>query len=97
MPNVEEIAKLNDEFRANPSLGTLILTEGIRSNTHDDITTIINKVRNFNDFDENNNPYGEKDFGAFDFKGKNVWDYANDKEGLVDLMFNLYLEESCNE
>lgn len=51
MNNVEEIAKLNDEFRANPSLGTLILTEGIRSNTHDDITTIINKVRNFNDFD----------------------------------------------
>lgn len=64
MNNVSEIAKLNDEFRANPSLGTLILTEGIRSNTHDDITTIISKVRNFNDFDENNNPYGERDFGA---------------------------------
>ena len=30
-------------------------------------------------------------------KGKNVWDYANDKEGLVDLMFNLYLEDSYNE
>ena len=58
MNNVSEIAKLNDEFRANPSLGTLILTEGIRSNTHDDIATIINKVRNFNDFDEDNNPYG---------------------------------------
>ena len=56
MNNVEEIAELNDEFRANPSLGTLILTEGIRSNTHDDIATIINKVRNFNDFNENNNP-----------------------------------------
>ena len=84
MNNVSEIAKLNDEFRANPSLGTLILTEGIRSNTHDDIATIINKVRNFNDFDENNNPYGEKDFGAFDFKGKKIFwkiDYY-DKEFL---------------
>ena len=84
MNNVSEIAKLNDAFRANPSLGTLILTEGIRSNTHDDITTIINKVRNFNDFDENNNPYGERDFGAFDFKDKKIFwkiDYY-DKEFL---------------
>ena len=82
MPNVEEIAKLNDEFRANPSLGTLILTEGIRCNTHDDITTIINRVRYFNDFDEDNNPYGEKDFGAFDFKGKKIFwkiDYYDNK------------------
>ena len=55
MNNVSEIAKLNDEFRANPSLGTLILTEGIRSNSSEDITTIINKVRNFKDFNENNN------------------------------------------
>lgn len=30
-------------------------------------------------------------------KGKNVWGYANDKEGLVNLMFNLYLEETSNE
>ncbi len=73
MNNVEEIAKLNDAFRANPSRGGLILTEGIRANTNDDIATIINKVRNFNDFNENNNPYGERDFGAFDFKGKKIF------------------------
>ena len=30
-------------------------------------------------------------------QGKNVGDYANDKEGLVNLMFNLYLEETSNE
>ena len=73
MTNISEIAKLNDAFRANPSLGTLILTEGIRSNSSEDIATIINKVRNFNGFDENNNPYGERDFGAFDFKGKKIF------------------------
>ena len=82
MNNVEEIAKLNDEFRANPSLGTLILTEGIRANSSEDIATIINKVRNFDDFDEDNNPYGEKDFGAFTFKGKKIFwkiDYHDNK------------------
>lgn len=82
MNNVSEIAKLNDEFRANPSLGTLILTEGIRSNSSEDIVSIINKVRNFNNFDEDNNPYGERDFGAFDFKGKKIFwkiDYYDNK------------------
>ena len=82
MNNVSEIAKLNDEFGVNPSLGTLILTDGIRSNSREDIASIINKVRNFNDFDEDNNPYGEKDFGAFDFKGKKIFwkiDYYDNK------------------
>ena len=49
---------------------------------HLNTATIINKVRNFNDFDENNNPYGEKDFGAFDFKGKKIFwkiDYYDNK------------------
>ena len=73
MTNIQEIARLNDEFRTNPSRGVLVLTQGIRCNTQEDIATIINKVRNFNDFNEDNNPYGEKDFGAFDFKGKKIF------------------------
>ena len=73
MTNTQEIARLNDEFRANPSKGVLVLTQGIRCNTQEDIATIINKVRNFNDFNEDNNPYGEKDFGAFEFKGKKIF------------------------
>ena len=73
MSNSIEIAILNDAFRANPSLGALVLTDGIRANTDDDIATIINKVRTFDDFNEDNNPYGEKDFGAFDFKGKKIF------------------------
>ena len=62
MTNTQEIARLNDEFRTNPSKGVLVLTQGIRCNTQEDIATIINKVRNFNDFNEDNNPYGEKIF-----------------------------------
>ena len=73
MTNSIEIAILNDAFRANPSLGALVLTDGIRANTNDDIATIINKVRTFDDFNEDNNPYGEKDFGAFDFKDKKIF------------------------
>lgn len=44
MNNIAAIAKLNDDFRANPSLGTFVLTPGIRANSFDDIEIILNKV-----------------------------------------------------
>ena len=73
MPNTTEIALQNDNFRKNLSQGTLVLTQGIRSNTAEDIKEIITKVRTFDTFDENNDPYGERDFGAFDYKGKRIF------------------------
>ena len=73
MSNISEIALQNDNFRKHLSQGTLILTQGIRSNTPEDIKEIITKVRNFDTFDENNDPYGERDFGAFDYKGKRIF------------------------
>ena len=54
-------------------LGTFVLTAGIRNNSSENIANIISKVRNFNDFNEGNNPYGERDFGAFDFKGQKIF------------------------
>lgn len=84
MPNTNEIALQNDNFRKHLSQGTLVLTQGIRSNTSEDIEAIINRVRTFDAFDENNDPYNEHDFGAFDFKGKKIfWKIDNyDREFL---------------
>ena len=84
MSNISEIALQNDNFRKHLSQGTLVLTQGIRSNTPEDIKEIITKVRNFDTFDENNDPYNEHDFGAFDYKGKRIfWKIDNyDREFL---------------
>lgn len=84
MPNINEIALQNDNFRKHLSQGTLVLTQGIRSNTKEDLEAIITKVRTFDTFDENNDPYNEHDFGAFDFKGKKIfWKIDNyDREFL---------------
>ena len=41
MTNTQEIARLNDEFRANPSRRVLVLTQGIRCNNKEDILGII--------------------------------------------------------
>ena len=73
MSNAARIAALNDAFRANSALGTFVLTAGIRANMPQDIATIINKVRTFKDFNKGDDPYGEHDFGAFDFKGKKIF------------------------
>ena len=73
MSNISEIALQNDNFRKHLSQGTLVLTQGIRSSTKEDLEAIITKVRTFDTFDENNDPYGERDFGAFDYKGKKIF------------------------
>ena len=73
MLNINEIALQNDNFRKHLSQGTLVLTQGIRSNTPEDLEAIITKVRTFDSFDENNDPYNEHDFGAFDYKGKKIF------------------------
>ena len=73
MSNISEIALQNDNFRKHLSQGTLVLTQGIRSNTKEDLEAIITKVRTFDTFDENNDPYGERDFGAFDYQGKKIF------------------------
>lgn len=69
----EAIARLNDAFRKELSKGIPMLSHGIQMNTMENIKKIISIVRNFNDFNEDNNPYGERDFGAFDFKGRKIF------------------------
>lgn len=67
------IAKQNDDFRTNFSKGTLCLTCSIRALGKACVAEIISKVRLFNNFNENNDPYGEHDFGAFNYGGRKIF------------------------
>jgi uncharacterized protein DUF3768 len=58
---------LNDELRRTFSGGKIMMTNGLSS--HPDHIRILNRVRTFNAFTEDNDPYGEHDFGAFDHAG----------------------------
>lgn len=71
------IAELNDEHRRNMTGCTV--TRGITS-----LTPIVNdifvRVREFKDFTEDNDPYGEHDFGSFEIFGNRIFwkiDYYN--------------------
>src|SRR5258706_14449706 len=69
----EKIRELNDAFRRTPSVsgGRLLLTRGVVG--RDDVMTIVERVRVFDDFSEDNDPYGEHDFGAFDQDGEKIF------------------------
>jgi len=50
-----------------------MLTCGIKAKTHNEIVEILEKVRSFDNFTTANDPYGEHDFGSFDYKGQKIF------------------------
>ena len=68
-----DIRTLNDNFRKTFIGGRVMLTSGIRAKTQDEIAEILEKVRSFDNFTTANDPYGEHDFGSFDYKGQKIF------------------------
>ncbi len=59
------IAAINDQFRQTTTRDIMI-TQGVQ--TFEDVTGLVQAVRNFNDFNPDNDPYGEHDFGAIEWE-----------------------------
>jgi len=57
-----EIAALNDLARKTLRQCRVVFTEGILALSGDDQFEILNKVRSFDSFTPDNDPYGEHDF-----------------------------------
>ena len=69
---MNDIAKLNNDFRKSFIGGEVLLTAGIATMSSEDKANIVSLVQNFNDFTPDNNPYSENDFGTFDYKGEKI-------------------------
>lgn len=67
-----DIKTLNDNFRKTFTGGQVLLTAGINAKPTDDVANILSMVRDFNKFTPDNDPYGEHDFGSFDYKGDKI-------------------------
>jgi hypothetical protein len=65
--------QLNDEARMHFTDGVFFATPGITALPADDQAAILRRVFEFDDFDPENDPYGEHDFGAFDHKGDRIF------------------------
>ena len=72
MNKTEMIRKLNDSFRTSFIGGKVMLTLGIRAKSDIEQTEILERVVNFNDFNKNNDVYGEHDYLSFDYKGEKI-------------------------
>ena len=69
--NAAKIAAINDEFRQN--LTGCLMTKGV-GRFAPFIGEIFEVVRSYTDFNEDNDPFGEHDFGSFEkFATKFFW------------------------
>ena len=68
----DRICELNDAFRKtlNPALGRLMITAGVNALPAKVRTEALEKMRRFDAFTEDNDPYGEHDFGRFEIVGQ---------------------------
>jgi Protein of unknown function (DUF3768) len=67
------IAELNDALRTKLCGGRVYLTPGIAALSPSAQESIVARVRSFDDFTPDNDPYGEHDFGSFDIDGTTIF------------------------
>ena len=71
---------LNDFFRSTFLGGRTVLTQGVNELPLDVKANVLLMVQRFDNFTRDNDPYGEHDFGCFEFAGETFYwkiDYYN--------------------
>ena len=64
-----EIAKINDEFRRS-GFG-IVVTQGVQ--VLENLHLLLDEIRRFSEFTEDNDPYGEHDFDTVHWYGEKVF------------------------
>lgn len=62
--STQKIRVLNDRLRTQFIGGQVLLTSGIQALDEVDLVRVVFQVQNFDDFNPDNDPHGEHDFGA---------------------------------
>ena len=89
---MNDIAKLNNDFRKSFIGGEVLLSAGIAAMSSEDKANIISMVQNFNDFTPSNDVYGEHDFLSIDYKGNKIFA----KIDYYDLNYEFMSENPAN-
>lgn len=69
----ERVRALNDRFRTRLMGGQVLITGGIESLGLIAATEILDRVRAFDEFSVENDPYGEHDFGALEWQSQKIF------------------------
>jgi Protein of unknown function (DUF3768) len=72
---IEQIRTLNDQLRQNLGTGTAtaVITTGIATLGDEAVARIVKTITVYDDFCQENDPYGEHDFGTFDADGHTIF------------------------
>ncbi len=71
--DVTTIRHLNDQLRQSLAGGVLVMTAGVIALGQACQVTILQAVAAFDSFDQDNDPYGEHDFGALEIQGERLF------------------------
>ena len=66
LSKTDRIRELNDAFRRSFVGGAVMITAGVEAMPGDQRRSLLQKVRGFEAFSEDNDPHGEHDFGSVD-------------------------------
>ena len=72
LPRAETIARLNDRVRKTAAGGLIVLTRGVRVLAGFTPTELLSALANYDRFDPDNDPHGERDFGDFELFGADL-------------------------
>jgi hypothetical protein len=65
-----KIRELNDRFRTTMTGGQVMMTAGVDALPSDVKAMVIRRVATFTDFNADNDPHKEHDFGSFEIAGR---------------------------
>lgn len=83
------IRQLNDQFRTRFTGGKVMITRGIEALGPLAVLGIMDEVRAFQNFHDDNDPHGEHDFGAFEWCSDTIfWKIDLYDPGLVKFALN---------
>ena len=71
--SAEKIRALNDAFRTTMTGGRVMMTAGVDALPSDVKAVVIRRVATFSEFNEDNDPHGEHDFGSFTLAGRKIF------------------------
>ena len=73
IPRAEQIARLNDQLRKTCEGGTVVITRNVRGLDGFNAPELVKALAEYDRFDEDNDPHGERDFGDFALFGADLF------------------------
>ena len=77
----EAIRRLNDALRTTLQGGRIMMTAGVQALGETSVAATLAQLRTYDQFDADNDPHGEHDFGSFSLQGCEIRSIVNAESG----------------